>query len=233
MKNKKLVLFSSGIDSTVCLAIAVSKYGSKNVIALCIDYGQNNYIEIKKAKKIAEEYNVYFEVIDLKNIFKYSNSSMIKKSNKDIPYESYDDQYKKLKEGQLVSTNVPFRNGVMLSVAASYALEKNVDEIYYGIHREEGIARSLYPDCSEGFDMAMNLAIYIGTGQKIKINAPLAALSKKDIIKLGIDLKVPFEDTWTCYESDLKPCGKCTACVDRIKAFKENNLVDPLCYKEV
>ena len=102
MKNKVVVLFSGGIDSTVCLAQAVKIYGNKNVIAVSFDYGQNNSKELIQSKEICDYYKVEHVVIDIKNIFEFSNSSLIKKSNRDIPHETYDVQYKKLKENENV-----------------------------------------------------------------------------------------------------------------------------------
>ena len=231
MKTKVVVMLSGGIDSTVCLAQAIKIYGKSNVIALSFDYGQNNSKELIKSREICEYYKVEHNIIDIKNIFKDSSSSLIKNSKNDIPHESYDDQYKKLKDNEDVSTNVPFRNGVLLSICASYALTKKASVVYYGIHREDGVAYQLYPDCSSDFDYAMDLAIYTGTGKKVSICSPLVDMSKKDIIALGTKLKVPFELTWTCYEDNEKACGKCTACTDRLKGFKENNLEDKIKYE--
>lgn len=226
--KKILVLLSGGIDSTICLALAIKKYGKDNVSTISIYYGQKNDKELKAARNIANYYKVKYEEIDISNLYKNCTSSMIKTSNIKIPQISYDEQVKKISNNENVSTNVPFRNGLFLSICASYAINNDIKEIYYGIHREEGIARSLYPDCDEDFDMAMNLAIYLGSGKKVKINSPICTLLKKDIIKKGIELNVPFELTWTCYNDAEKPCGKCTACIDRIKGFKNNNMIDPL-----
>ena len=223
-----VVIFSGGIDSTVCLGKAIKKYGNKNVCCLGFNYGQKNIKEIESAKRIAEYYDVNLDILDISNLFKYSNSSMLISSSEEIPKITYDEQVKDLKDGEDVSTNVPFRNGLLLSIAASYAISKNVNTIYYGIHYEEGVAHELYPDCSSDFNKSINRAIYIGSGKKVKVKAPLVNLSKRDIIAVGKKLKVPFEYTWTCYESGEKPCLKCTACRDRVKGFKENNMIDPL-----
>lgn len=228
MKKKVLVLFSGGIDSTTCLALAIKKYGKSNVSTISIDYGQKNDKELNCSKEICKYYKVRNITMDLSNIYNFSNCSMLKDSTEKIPIETYDEQVIKLKENEDVKTNVPFRNGLMLSACTSYAISNNFDIIYYGIHTEDGIARKLYPDCDEDFNLAMNLAVYLGSGKKVKIEAPLSGILKKDVIALGNKLKVPFELTWTCYESKNVPCKLCTACRDRIKGFQENNLIDKL-----
>ena len=230
--SKALVLFSGGIDSTICLAKAVKKYGKENVCDISIDYGQKNIKELECSKNIADYYGVQHVILYLANILSSAtNCAMMRVSKLDIPKISYDEQVKKKKKEDNVSTNVPFRNGLMLSTCAAYSIANGYSEIYYGIHLEEGVARELYPDCDEDFNMAMNLAIYIGSGKKVKIIAPLSGLLKKEVIKLGMDLKVPYELTWTCYEETELSCGKCCACKDRIKGFEENGVEDPLEYE--
>ena len=223
-----VVIFSGGIDSTVCLAKAIKKYGNKNVCCLGFNYGQKNIRELECAKKIADYYDVNLDILDISNLFKYSDCSMLSTSSKEIPKITYDEQVKELKEDEDVSTNVPFRNGLLLSIACSYAISKNIKTVYYGIHMEAGVAYSFYPDCSKEFNRAINKAIYIGSGEKVKVEAPLVNFSKREIIGIGNYLKVPFELTWTCYEEGDKPCLECTACRDRILGFKENGMIDPL-----
>ena len=225
---KVVVLFSGGLDSTVCLAKAIKEYGKENVCCLGFNYGQRNKRELESAKKIANFYKVNLDIIDITNLFKYSNCSLLENSSREIPKTTYEEQVKEIKDGENVSTNVPYRNGLLLSIAASYAISKNIEIIYYGIHYEIGIAHELYPDCSEDFNEAINTAIYVGSGEKVKVVAPLVSLKKNEIIKEGIELNVPYELTWTCYESGEKPCLKCCACRDRIQGFKENDMVDPL-----
>jgi len=227
---KVLVLLSGGIDSAVCLALAVKKYGKENVSTITFNYGQKNVQELKSCKKIAKYYEVENNIVDISNIFTSTSCSLLKSSKKEIPKISYNEQYK---EDKKTSMNVPFRNGIMLSICAGYALDKKASVIYYGIHKEEGVAELLYPDCGEDFNLSMNLAIFIGSGKEVQIEAPLAVMYKKDIIKLGKKLKVPFELTWTCYESGNKSCGKCCACVDRLKGFKENKMEDPIEYEAI
>ncbi|NCB93376.1 MAG: 7-cyano-7-deazaguanine synthase QueC [Clostridia bacterium] len=222
---KAMVLFSGGVDSTTCLGIAVNKYGAENVVALSISYGQKHQKEIECANKIAEYYGVEHLYLDLAKIFQYSDCSLLMHSDKEIPEEAYSEQIKKT-NGTPVSTYVPFRNGLFLSSAASIALSKECDVIYYGAHSDDA-AGSAYPDCSDAFNNAINEAIYVGSGNQLKVEAPFINLTKAEVVKIGLDLKVPYEYTWSCYEGEDKPCGKCGTCIDRAMAFELNGVKDP------
>lgn len=221
---KALVLLSGGIDSSTCLAMAVDKYSKNNVVTLSALYGQKHTKELIAARKIANYYGVEHLEIDLAKIFSYSNCSLLSHSNKEIPHSTYAEQ---LKEADTVSTYVPFRNGLFLSTAASIALSKNCDILLYGAHSDDAVG-SAYPDCSQAFNDAINLAIYEGSGKKLKVEAPFVNLHKKDIVKKGLELKVPYELTWSCYEGQEYSCGKCGTCIDREKAFILNGEIDPL-----
>lgn len=222
---KALVLFSGGIDSTTCLAIAVEKYGAENVIALSVSYGQKHAKEIEAAEKIAAYYKVEYIKIDLSKMFEYSTCSLLSHSDKEIPTESYAKQLEKT-DGAPVSTYVPFRNGLFIASAASIALSKECGVIYYGAHSDDA-AGNAYPDCSEVFNNAMSMAVYEGSGKALRVEAPFVSYTKKDIVKKGIELHVPYELTWSCYEGGNKPCGKCGTCIDRQKAFEANGIPDP------
>lgn len=223
---KALVLFSGGIDSTTALALACEKYGKENVIALSVSYGQKHNKEIESAISIAKHYGVEQLFLDLSLIFQYSNCSLLKQSSEEIPESSYAEQIKQTEGKTPVSTYVPFRNGLFLSVAASIALSKDCSVIYYGAHADDA-AGSAYPDCSVDFNEAMNKAIYEGSGKQLKIEAPFVGKSKADIVAMGLKLNAPYELTWSCYEGHDKPCGKCGTCIDRQKAFEANNISDP------
>ncbi len=222
---KALVLFSGGLDSTTCLAIAVSKYGNKNVTALSISYGQKHYREIEAAEKIAKYYNVEKIDLDLSLIFRFSDCSLLGNSDEKIPHVSYAEQLKNT-GGSPVSTYVPFRNGLFLSSAAAIAISKNCGVIYYGAHSDDA-AGNAYPDCSQEFNTEINTAIYEGSGKQIKIEAPLIGMTKAEVVKKGLELKAPYEMTWSCYEGGDTPCGECGTCIDRKKAFELNGIDDP------
>ena len=225
MKNA-LVLTSGGVDSTTALALAIDKYGKDHVLALSISYGQKHSKEIEAAKAVARHYGVEQLFLDLGLIFQYSNCSLLQQSTEDIPEESYAEQIEKNGGETPVSTYVPFRNGLFLSAAASIALSRDCEVIYYGAHADDA-AGFAYPDCSSVFNNAMNTAIYEGSGHQLRIEAPFVNKNKSDIVALGLQLNVPYELTWSCYEGGNKPCGKCGTCIDRAAAFAANGITDP------
>lgn len=223
---RALVLSSGGVDSTTCLGLAVSKYGAENVTALAITYGQKHDKEVQAARAVASHYGVELIELDLSLIFQYDTTcSLLTGSDTEIPRESYADQLKKT-DGKPVSTYVPFRNGLFLSSAASIALSKGCEVIYYGAHSDDA-AGNAYPDCSEAFNKAMNDAIFLGSGNQLHIEAPFVRLTKADVVKIGLELGVPYELTWSCYEGGETPCGVCGTCRDRAAAFAANGIADP------
>ena len=223
---KAMVLSSGGIDSTTCLGMAVEKYGKENVIALSISYGQKHDKEIKASNDVAEFYGVEHICLDLEKIFEYSDCSLLQHSTQEIPEEAYAEQLKKT-DGKPVSTYVPFRNGLFLSSAASLALSKGCSVIYYGAHADDA-AGNAYPDCSSAFNKAISEAIWLGSGNQLKVEAPFVEMTKAEVVKIGLDLKVPYELTWSCYEGGSMPCGVCGTCVDRMEAFRLNGVEDPV-----
>lgn len=225
-EQKALVLCSGGVDSTTLLAMAVGKYGAENVYALSISYGQRHEREIDSARKVADHYGVEQRFLDLASIFADSNCSLLSHSGEEIPEESYAEQLAE-NGGGTVSTYVPFRNGLFLSSAASMALSLGCSVLYYGAHSDDW-AGSAYPDCSPAFVAAMNEAIVQGTGGELRLEAPFVQFSKADIVRQGLALGVPYELTWSCYEGGDVPCGVCATCIDRVRAFEENGVVDPL-----
>ncbi len=223
---RALVLFSGGVDSTTCLGMAVNMYGRENVVALSMSYGQKHTKEIEASEKIAKYYEVEHIYLDLEKIFEYSDCSLLTHSGKEIPKGEYSKQLEET-DGEPVSTYVPFRNGLFLSCAASIAISKNCDIIYYGAHSDDA-AGNAYPDCSDEFNNAMNEAIYVGSGKQVRIEAPFVRMNKAQVVKKGLELNVPYEHTWSCYEGSDKPCGVCGTCIDRIRAFESNAVKDPL-----
>ena len=223
---KALVLSSGGVDSTTALALAVSRYGKDNVIALSVSYGQKHDKEILAAKAVSTFYGVEQLFLDLSKIFQYSNCSLLQQSTEEIPEESYARQIEKTEGEKPVSTYVPFRNGLFLSSAASIALSKDCSVILYGAHADDS-AGFAYPDCSPMFNDAMNQAIFEGSGHQLKVEAPFVNMTKAEVVKMGLELNAPYELTWSCYEGKDVPCGKCGTCIDRAAAFAANGVSDP------
>ncbi len=225
---KAVVLSSGGVDSTTCLALAVNQLGAENVSALSIYYGQKHERELECASKIAEYYGVPRYEFDISPLMKYSNCSLLKGSTQEIQHKSYAEQMAENGIGK-VSTYVPFRNGLMLSVAASFAgsvYEDEETELYIGAHGDDA-AGNAYADCSKPFIDAMDSAVKIGSYWLVRIKAPFVGLSKAEVVKRGLELNVPYELTWSCYESGDTPCGTCGTCIDRAKAFAANGVQDP------
>lgn len=230
---KALVLSSGGVDSTTCIGIAIDKLGKENVSTVSVFYGQKHAKELECANKVAKFYGVKHYELDLSSIMKYSNCPLLKGSTEKIKHESYAEQIEENGEG-MVSTYVPFRNGLMLSSVATLAMSiypNEEVEIYLGAHADDSAGRA-YADCSEEFTDAMKEAIYIGTYEKVIIKAPLVNMTKADVVKTGLKLKVPYELTWSCYEGGEKQCGTCGTCIDRKNAFKQNGVKDPVEYME-
>ncbi|MBQ1535587.1 MAG: 7-cyano-7-deazaguanine synthase QueC [Ruminococcus sp.] len=222
---KALVLFSGGLDSSTCLALAIEKYGKENVIALSISYGQKHSKEINAARAVAEYYGTELVSLDLAPIFEGSDCALLEGSDQAIPKGDYANQLVS-SDGKPVSTYVPFRNGLFLSCAASVALSRGCGVIYYGVHSDDA-AGSAYPDCSSDFNNHMSKAISIGSAQQLKVVAPFVDRTKAEVVAQGLRLGVPYELTWSCYEGNDKPCGCCGTCIDRAKAFAANGVKDP------
>lgn len=228
MSVKAIVLSSGGVDSTTCIGMAVKKFGAENVITASLYYGQKHSKELECAKKIAEYYGVQHIEKDISTVMEYSNCSLLKKSTEEIKHKSYAEQIAEDGEGR-VSTYVPYRNGLLLSIAAAIADSifpgQQVD-IYYGAHADDAAGHA-YADCSPEFVSAIAEAISVGTYGNVHIVAPLINSNKAGVVKRGLELNVPYELTWSCYEGGEKPCGQCGTCIDRANAFKANGVEDP------
>lgn len=231
MGKKAVVLNSGGVDSTTCVGLAVEKYGKDNVSTLSVFYGQKHDKELECAKKIAAHYEVAHYEVDLSAVMQFSNCPLLSQSTEAIRHESYAEQIAKDGEG-MVRTYVPFRNGLLLSSVTALAVSLYPDdevEVYYGAHADDAAGRA-YADCSPEFADAMNRAINIGTYEKVTLTAPLINMNKGEVVKTGLAINVPYELTWSCYEGGEKACGTCGTCIDRINAFKANNIEDPIDY---
>ncbi len=228
--KKAIVSLSGGVDSLTCLAIAVNELGKDNVSTVSIYYGQKHNKELECAKKIADYYNVSHKIIDLSKtgIMDDSNCPLLQQSTEAIPEQSYAKQIEENGEG-MVTTYVPFRNGLFMASLAAYAMSKYPNDevdLYIGAHADDAAGQA-YADCSPEFTNTIGKAINIGTYGKVNIKAPLVTFNKAQVVKTGLELKAPYELSWSCYSGGDKPCGKCATCIDRAEAFRLNGISDP------
>jgi len=220
--SKAVVPISGGLDSSIILSIAAQKHDE--VYAISYDYGQRHDKELLYAGIQVDEYDIEeHKIIDLWFFKDIASSSALTNSNIDVAHAR-----DVLGDAQTVNY-VPFRNMMMLSVACAYAEAIEANVVYHGSALVDSQAG--YWDGSKEFLSSINSLIGLNRKSKIKIEAPLIKLSKQQIVKIGIDNKVKFEDTWTCYEGKEKACGYCTACSSRIQGFLQNNIKDPVEYE--
>ena len=216
MKEKCVVVLSGGPDSTA-VAYWTKKQGY-DIYAITFKYGQIATKETESAQKIAENLGVPIKVIDLSTL-KEVFGGVTSLCNADIPMTSSFSQ----------PIIVPFRNAIFLSVAVSYAASICANKIFYGA---QGSDEPFYPDCRREFYKAFETAASLGTGAEISIEAPFSGRPKSETLRIGAELGVPFDLTWSCYFNGLKHCGKCESCVNRKRAFNKAGICDPTEYEE-
>ena len=214
-----VVVFSGGLDSTVCLALA--HRDCPPVLALTVDYGQRHRIEIERAATVADAYGVEHLVVEL-DLSRWGGSALTDPSM-EVPGPDSSGP-----DGVPV-TYVPARNLVFLSLAAGLAEARDVDAVYLGVN---ALDYSGYPDCRpafvDAFRAAAALALKRGVeGHPLDFRTPLIDMAKADIVRLGVELRAPLELTWSCYRGGPKPCAACDACHLRAKGFAEAGVADP------
>lgn len=217
---KTIVLLSGGMDSTVALWDTLDK-GHEVVACLGLDYAsKHNARELPMARAQAEKAQVPFQTADLTFMNQLFASDLLQ-SGGQIPEGHYEEENMK-------STVVPFRNGILLSVAAGFAESVGAEGLVIAAHSGD---HAIYPDCREEFLAPMSQAITVGTYQKIEVLRPFVHLRKEDIAARGNELGVDFSQTWSCYKGKNVHCGKCGTCVERKEAFALANIADPTVYE--
>lgn len=222
--SKAVVPISGGLDSSVILSIAAKKHDE--VYAITYNYGQKHNKEILCAGAQVDDFSSKIEehkIIDIQFLKDIASTSSL--TNDNIPVAHAKDV---LGDAQTVNY-VPFRNMMMLSIAAAYAETVGAEVVYHGAALVDSQAG--YWDGSNEFLEQINNVIALNRKNRIKIEAPLIKASKKDIIIMGMYNRVNFENTWTCYEGNELACGYCTACSSRIQGFLDNEIKDPIEYE--
>lgn len=218
--KKVTVLFSGGLDSTVALALAKRDYDLE--YALFIDYGQRHIKEIESAKYVAKAYSARLMVLDMSGWGRAICGSALTDPRIEVPDEKYDWE-------SMALTVVPNRNGTMLMAAAGIAASLSIDEVWAAVH---GGDHYLYADCRPDFFDAVSQAVYLGTEGRVAVRAPFLRMTKTDIVRIGVELNVPFEHTWSCYVGGDRQCGRCGTCRERVQAFTDAGVFDPTNYME-
>ncbi len=216
MKNSVLIL-SGGVDSVTLL------YDEQERIALAIsfDYGsKHNAREIPFARKHCERLGIRHITIPLSFMTEYFKSSLLE-GGEEIPEGHYADENMK-------STVVPFRNGIMLSIAVGIAESNGLQYVMMANHAGD---HTIYPDCTPQFVEAFDKTAFSGTFAKVRLRTPYTHFTKADIARRGKALGIDYSETWSCYKGGKKHCGKCGTCVERREAFAEAGIDDTTEYE--
>ncbi len=212
-----VIIVSGGMDSITLL------YDRRDEIALAIsfDYGSNhNAREIPYAEMHCKRLGIEHITIPLDFMHKYFRSSLLEGADA-IPEGHYADENMK-------STVVPFRNGIMLAVAAGVAESRNLTKLLIANH---GGDHTIYPDCRPEFISAMDSATNAGTYVGVRVVAPYTNITKGDIARIGKKLGIDYAETWSCYKGGEKHCGKCGTCVERKEALAYAGIEDTTEYE--
>lgn len=213
-----VIIVSGGMDSITLL------YQKKEEIALAIsfDYGSNhNAREIPFAQMHCEQLGIKHITINLDFMHQYFKSSLLEGADA-IPEGHY-------ASDNMKSTVVPFRNGIMLSIAIGIAESNALDEVLIANH---GGDHTIYPDCRPEFINAINNAAIQGTYNNVNVVAPYTNITKGEIARIGAKLGIDYSKTWSCYKGGAQHCGKCGTCIERREALAEAGIVDTTVYSD-
>lgn len=216
-----IALLSSGLDSTVALALAIEK-NVKVELALTYDYGQRaREKEVEHASQIANYFDIPFQVLTL-DWFRNLGGSALTSESKALPnpnLKALDNQ--ELSEKSAEAVWVPNRNGVFIEVAASIAEGKGFDSLLVGFNKEEA---ATFPDNSKTYIDEINSALSLSTRNQIEVFSPTLNLNKAEIVNEALRLSIPLALLWSCYEKQDRMCGKCESCMRLKRAFAKNEV---------
>ncbi len=222
MNKKAIVLLSGGIDSALCLSIALEQ--NFEAAALHLNYGQKTESrELKAFQDICDYYKISERLIVDVSHFKIIGGSSLTDYNMEIGKADLDNH-------DIPNTYVPFRNGNILAIAASWAEIIGANAVFIGANYLDS---SGYPDCRPEFFDAFQKAINLGTkpDSNIEIITPIISYSKKEIVQKAYELHTPIEYTWSCYKEQNSACGVCDSCALRLRGFQQAGFTDPISYQ--
>lgn len=207
---KAIVLVSGGMDSATLLYHYVSLYGPENVKALAFNYGQRHRTELKASWWLCQHVNVEHELVSIEGVRHFLGSALTSPQI-EVPEGHYEEE-------SMRATVVPMRNAIFLTVAVGHAWTIGAKVVGTAIHAGD---HAIYPDCRPEFLSAFNVMVEkAAEGFTVpQVEAPFVHMSKMDIARMGQDLGVPWERTWSCYKGGYIHCGKCGTCVERREAL--------------
>lgn len=238
-KNKKvIVILSGGLDSSTLAYLAAKKskaYIKHKVFTLTFDYGQRHKKELSSARKISKFVGAAIHKVIKFDLTIWGASALTDLGIKVPSSSGLPPTLSNKKQLKIPITYVPARNTIFLAFALSYAEAVGAEEIYIGVN---SVDYSGYVDCRPVFirkfnELAKLATVAGGRGKGIKIKTPLLYLTKKEIVKLGRKLNLPWKYTWSCYIGSKEACGLCDSCRLRLKGFMEAGVQDPLPYKNL
>ena len=195
-------------------------YQESIALGISFDYGSNhNAREIPLAKMHCERLSIPHITIPLDFMHQYFKSSLLEGADA-IPEGHYTSE-------NMASTVVPFRNGIMLSIACGIAESRGLKKVMIANH---GGDHTIYPDCRPSFIASMSQAMSDGTDTNVVISAPYTNISKSDIARKGKALNIDYSETWSCYKGGKHHCGKCATCIERKEAIMAAGIVDTTVY---
>ena len=212
-----ILVLSGGLDSTTMLY----EYRERIALAVSFDYGSNhNAKEIACAALHCKRLGIKHLIIPLEFMAKYFNSALLSGAEA-VPDADY-------AEDNMHATVVPFRNGIMLAIAAGLAENEGLSQIMMANHAGD---HAIYPDCRPEFVAAMDAAVTAGTYNGVRLVTPYTGLSKADIARHGAKLGIDYSETWSCYRGGAHHCGTCATCRERIEALREAGIEDRTVYE--
>lgn len=226
MKKNILISFSGGLDSTTLLAYYLDKGFDVSVVSFTYGSKHNKY-ENKAANDLLLFYRELYQkpipsfFIDLSKIFQSIKSNLLL-SGGAIPEGNY-------KDTTMQQTVVPGRNLIFSSILSGIAESNKITSIGLGVHAGDHF---IYPDCRPAFIQSLNETIKYSTDNKVQVHCPFLHKTKTEILRIGLELKVPYHLTRTCYKNQPTPCGKCGSCDERLSSFAELGIKDPIIYEK-
>ena len=217
MEKDSVIIISGGMDSTTMLY----EYREHIALAITFDYGSTqNGRERVCAVTHCQRLGIRHIIVPLEFMHRYFKSTLLMTAD-DIPEGNYNDENMK-------STVVPFRNGIMLSVAVGLAESRGLKHVMMANH---GGDHTIYPDCRQEFVTAFSEAARTGTFPGITLLSPYCNITKADIARRGLELGIDYSETWSCYKGGDKHCGRCGTCVERREALAEAGISDTTDYE--